>query len=438
MKNKLNLLIRDGLKKKIGTKWFKIVNIILLIMILILTNIDSIIKSFGGDFEDITKIYVIDDSNVFYESLNYAFENDETINSLNIDAQIIKSEKTYEDLINTIKENEENDIILSIKKENGRYKANITSYKYVDAVKLQVLTSLVNSIKTNLALMESNIPKEEIENIIGDIQIERTYLSEDLDENKEVMESIGAMLIPVFIMPFFFLLIMVIQMIGAEINEEKTSKSMEIIISSVPAKIHFLSKLITTNLYALLQLFLFALYIVLGLSVRMLVTGRTLVDSFSSSTGNIISTFLNSDIFSNIISALPFILIMIVLSFIAYSLLAGVLASMTTSQEDFSQLQTPMMIMVMAGYFLSLMASTYENSVFITVVSTLPFISCILSPVLFILGQITIYHVIISIALLLLTIYLLIKYGSRIYKVGVLNYSTNGLWKKMIKSLKEK
>ena len=30
MKNKLKLLIRDGLRKKINTKWFKIVNIILL------------------------------------------------------------------------------------------------------------------------------------------------------------------------------------------------------------------------------------------------------------------------------------------------------------------------------------------------------------------------------------------------------------------------
>lgn len=31
-------------------------------------------------------------------------------------------------------------------------------------------------------------------------------------------------------------------MIGAEINEEKSSKSMEIIVTSVSPKIHFLSK----------------------------------------------------------------------------------------------------------------------------------------------------------------------------------------------------
>ena len=44
MKNKLKLLIKDGLNKKINTKWFKAVNIILLVVIVALINIDNIIK----------------------------------------------------------------------------------------------------------------------------------------------------------------------------------------------------------------------------------------------------------------------------------------------------------------------------------------------------------------------------------------------------------
>lgn len=68
----------------------------------------------------------------------------------------------------------------------------------------------------------------------------------------------------------------------------------------------------------------------------------------------------------------------------------------------------------------------------------IPFISCILSPVLLFLGQITIVHVLISVGLLLLVIYLLLKYGLRIYKVGILNYSSSNLWKKMLESVKVK
>ena len=139
---------------------------------------------------------------------------------------------------------------------------------------------------------------------------------------------------------------------------------------------------------------------------------------------------------TNVLKCLPFIILMIVLSFIAYSLLAGILASMTTSAEDFSQLQTPLMVVIMLGYFLSIMASTYEKSTFIIALSCIPFISCILSPVLLFLGQIGIVEVLISVGLLILTIYLLIKYGLRIYKTGILNYSSDKLWQKMFKSLK--
>ena len=83
------------------------------------------------------------------------------------------------------------------------------------------------------------------------------------------------------------------------------------------------------------------------------------------------------------------------------------------------------------------MAGLFEGSTFIKVISFVPFISAILAPSLLILGQIGITEFLISIILVILTIFLLIKYGLKIYKVGILNYSSKGLWKKMFKALKE-
>ena len=125
------------------------------------------------------------------------------------------------------------------------------------------------------------------------------------------------------------------------------------------------------------------------------------------------------------------------LTFIAYALLAGVLASMTTNIEDFQQLQTPIMIISLIGFYLAMSANLFEGSIFIKVVSYIPLISAILSPSLLILGQIGLVDILISIGLMIVTIFLLIKYGLRIYKAGILNYSSNGLWKKMFKALKE-
>ena len=127
-----------------------------------------------------------------------------------------------------------------------------------------------------------------------------------------------------------------------------------------------------------------------------------------------------------------------VLTFIAYSLVAGILASMTTNIEDFQQLQTPIILVSLVGYYLAMMAGVFNGALFIRILSYVPFISAILSPSLLILGQISVVDILLSIALMVGTIYFLIKYGLRIYKVGILNYSSNKLWRKMWKAVRQK
>lgn len=435
MRNKLKLLIKDGLRKKLNTKTFKIINIVLLIVIPLVFNIDTVIKMFGGDFDDPVTVYVIDESGKYYNSLKSVYEQT-TLTMGNQDVEIEKADKKYETLKDEMLDEKSNDIIIRIYDETK--KADLTSFEYVDTITIQLLTNALNTVKSNLALEESDIDVNVLNEINAPMEISRTYLSDELDENYELMSYISNLIIPVFIMPFFFLLLMITQMIGAEINEEKTSKSMEIIITSVSPRIHFISKMITSNVYAIVQSILFVVYIGIGLFLRTIITGSSLINSFGENISGLLKTFIDSGMLSDILKSVPWIIVLLLLSFIAYSLLAGILASMTTSQEDYQQLQTPLMFLIMIGYFVAIMASSYEKSVFIIVLSCIPFLSCIISPVLLILGQIGIIEVLIAVGALVLTIFILLKYGLRIYKVGILNYSSNKLWKKMFMGIKNK
>ena len=96
------------------------------------------------------------------------------------------------------------------------------------------------------------------------------------------------------------------------------------------------------------------------------------------------------------------------------------------------------MVVSIIGYFLAMMAGVFEGSIFIRVLGVIPMISAILAPSLLVLGQFGIFEVILAILLVIGLNYLLIKYGLRIYKVGILNYSSKDLWKKMFKALKTK
>ena len=90
----------------------------------------------------------------------------------------------------------------------------------------------------------------------------------------------------------------------------------------------------------------------------------------------------------------------------------------------------------MMGYFLAIYSSVFQGSVFIRFMSYVPFISGILAPVMYTLGEISIWGLLLSIFFLLVVCFLLYRYGMRVYKVGILNYSSSKLWSKIFKALK--
>ena len=101
MNKKFWYLTRVSLKKKIGSKWFLVTNIILALAVIGIININSIIKFFGGDFSDNLTVYVIDNSNTY----NY-FE--ATLNSLDEDnlIKIEQTSKTKDELEKDLKDSE--------------------------------------------------------------------------------------------------------------------------------------------------------------------------------------------------------------------------------------------------------------------------------------------------------------------------------------------
>ena len=439
MKNKLMFLIGEGIKRKVNTRTFKIVNLILLLVIPILINIDTIIKFFGGDFENATQVYVIDETNSLYDTFINTYEQTENFTLSQTEIEFKKAEETSDEIEKSIIEEESKNIILTIKNsEDNIISAQITSFDEIDSGLEQRILNTLNTIRMSLALEESNIDAEELANIYKSVEITKNMLNTEYDETAENIKAFSYALIPIFIVPFFIIVIFVIQMIGAEINEEKTSKSMEIIISSVSPKTHFISKMITVNAFVLFQSILILLYSALGLIVRSKIRGTGILESFGINLSEVGTIINASSLLQEIILSLPLVLLLLILSIVAYSLLAGILASMTTSIEDYQQLQTPLMILIMIGYYLALMASSFENATFIIIFSVVPFISALLAPVLLIMGQIGITQIIISIVLLIIVIALFFRYGIRIYKVGILNYSTSKLWTKLFKAMRQK
>ena len=441
MKNKLKYLIGVSLKRKIKTKWFVIANIFLALVIICGTNIDSIINFFGGDFNKKTKIHIIDNTNQSFDLFKtYANENFGLTYSEEDKYEILKYEDNKEAAIEMLKTNESetNSIVIVFNPdEDNVINVEMISNDFSNTMDFTIINTAVNKVKVYLAIEKYDISPEQLAGLTSTIEMERTVLDENKNSSKENMTMIMTTVFPIIILPFFMLVIFLVQMIGAEVNDEKTTRGMEIIISNVSPKVHFFSKCIAGNLFILMQGGLLILYVVIG------IFSRTLFDS--GETNNIItevsgmlSEIFATDFLASLSYLIPLILILMIVTFVGYSLLAGILASMTTNTEDFQQLQTPIMLISLLGYYLAIMAGTFKGSIFIKALGYCPFISAILSPSLLVMREFTIFDMLISIGLMLIVIILLIKYGLKIYKAGILNYSTGNLWKKMLNALKTK
>ena len=432
MTNKLKFLTKMSLNKKIKTKWFLVANLIFAILIVGLINIDSVIKFFGGDFDDAQEILVIDEVGSFDAFKTYYDESAKYLEDY-VDTDIVRYTDSYDEAVKLVEEEEK--VLLVISPDSENYiKAKVVTNDGLGTITSSLINSVLSGIRSGMVLQEYDISAEEYQDINKSVMVENVVLS---DENMED-NMMAVSLMQFLTMPLFMLIIFLVQMIGAEVNEEKTTKSMEIIISNVSPKTHFLSKVLSSNLFVIIQGALLIVFVLLGIGIRYIITDGNLIGEF----GGEMTSFVNGISMNGVMDTFsvmgPILLVMILLTFFAYSLLAGILASMTTNLEDFQQLQTPIVVISLAGFYLSMMASMFSGSLFIKLMSYVPFISSLLSPTLYIMGEIGLLDLMISIGLLIGTIYLLIKYGLRIYKVGILNYSQTGLWKKMFKAIKEK
>ncbi len=438
MRNKLFYLTKQSLLKKIKTKWFVVVNILLVILTIGLINIDSIINSFGGDFNNTTEILVVDKTNKSFDVLNESFDDAQSIFKNTIKHELIEYSEGITNAEEEVKKDENKILIVLLPDSKNYMKATIVSNSYIDTVLYQTLVTAINSTKESIALANSNIDLEELAKINEPITIERVFLDNESNESGETMDMLMSTIFPIVILPFFMLTIFLVQMIGAEINDEKTTRGMEIIISNVSPKTHFFSKILAGNLFVLIQGGILLLAGALGLLIRNQISTTSILNMGLFDFQSLITTLTTSALIDKLNIIIPLTLILLILSFLGYSLISGILASMTTNAEDYQQIQTPIVLILLLGYYLSIMASMFDGSIFIRIMSYVPFVSSFLSPALLVMGQISVIDVLISIFIMCLTISVLIKYGLKIYKVGILNYSSTNLWKKMFKAVKEK
>ena len=438
MKNKRNYIIKMSLRKKIKSKWFLGINIFIFIIMILTININTIINMFGGDYKEEKLIKVIDNVDV-YKKLEESINEYSKYSATPVRLELYESNE--EDLKEYVKNNN-NVYGLIIDYDYDNYlKAAIISNDKVGNVITNPVSNALNRMRYDMAMDGLGLSQELIDKLNANVKIDNILLLEKNSNQKEDINGnnsniVGVVAVIIFTMPFFFIITTLVQMIGAEINEEKSTKAMEVIIGNVSPKQHLIAKIISCTTFTVIQILLLVIYTYIGITIRNK-TGVQIDTESNRMLNEVIKNMIDPKIVAAMMKILPLLVIFLVFTLITYAILAGVLASMTTNIDDFQQLQTPIMLTISIGFYLSILASIFEGAKLIKFMSYLPLVSFMLSPSLYMLNQVSIISVVVAVSIQIIFTILVYKYGLKVYKVGILNYSGDHLWRKIFKAIKD-
>lgn len=399
---KLKFLILYGLKKRLLKKSFLISNIIIGLLTILIINLPTIIGLFENDDYAFVRIaYVVDEA-----SLGYISQLDETLNQ-GLEEDIFIFYETQESMKDAFFEQNEYDILLMIQFDNGRL--NLDLYRFettYDTVITQTIQFL-DVFSQNQAYVPPVID---------------SFLPDDYEDPfiNEIISGISS----VFTLPLFLIMTFGIQFVGVDIIEEKSSKAIETIISSVRANIHFLSKIIASLIFITIQSLLLIIY---G-SIGTLIGNQT-----SSVTG--VSTASLTEVFVEYFPNWQGILIVtasfIFVGALLYLVIAALTAAISTTQEDYQTFQGPIMIMLVIGFYISIFASAAGGDTLLRIASFIPFFAPMTAPVAFAAGLLTPLEVILALLILIITTIGVIVLVTPIYKVAILSYEQTKLFKRL-------
>ncbi|MBO0997269.1 ABC transporter permease [Bacillus sp. SD075] len=393
---------------KLKTKSFIISTIIMMALILVLSNLSNLIDKFDSDDQE--KVAVIDQTE---DNLIDSYKN--AVKGVNDDLSIISAQDEKE-AGKMVSEEEivgylliEKDASLGFK---GTYKANQISDSAVSNDLLLALTQL----KGQITAKELNLTEQQITQLNMPPKFDTIALQKNAKTEEDLNQARGLVYVLLFVI--YFGVLMYATMIAMEVATEKTSRVMEILISSVPPVTQMFAKIMGVALLSLTQMILF--FGVGYFSIKQNLTGMD--EGFFSFFG-----FGSTDI-STIIYAIIFAL----LGYFLYATLAACLGSVVSKIEDVQQMISPMTMLVVIAFMIAMFGLGNPSASYITITSFIPFFTPMIMFLRVGMLEVPFWEIAISIAVLILTIVFLGIIGAKIYRGGVLMYGSS----KSLKSIK--
>lgn len=430
--NHLKLIIKREYLTKVKNKSFIVMTILSPMIFIALISVVAYLSQLNND--KVRTISVLDESGLVENTFK---------NSENTKYNILQN-MTLEDAKAIVKETASYGLLHIDKSSDIDAISNNIKFYSEESPSLSLISNLESQLEkklTNLKLQEQGVDVEMIEASKVNIDI---YQESFEGEKTSKIDSVVKLIFGGAAGYLLFMFIIIYgNMIMRSVIEEKTSRIIEVIISSVKPVQLMLGKIIGTSLAGITQ---FVIWIILGGILMTLVSILFGIDMMQSPQQDILQQAMetpavNSQI-ENIVTAfynLPItnLIIAFILFFISgyllYSSLYAAIGAAVDNETDTQQFMLPIIMPLVLAVYIGIFTVIEDPHGTVSVVfSFIP----LTSPVVMLMRipfGVPIWQQLVSLLLLIGTFMFTVWFAAKIYRVGILMYGKKPSYKELIK-----
>ncbi|WP_044337798.1 ABC transporter permease [Rossellomorea aquimaris] len=409
--NNFFLILSHSYLSKLKAKSFIISTVIIAAVLVLLANFDSIISNFSND--DTSIIAVQDESGNLYDPLV------QQMKITNSEIELEPATQSMGEIEKKIESEELKGLLILSESPEGLpqalYKSNSLSESNVSG-ELQVA---LQNVKSSLAASKLELSGDELVLLSGPVPFEKEALVEGAKSEEELSQARGIVYVLLFFI--YFSVIAYANMTAMEVATEKSSRVMEILISSVSPVKQMFAKIIGIGLAGLTQL-----------AVILAVGYFTMIRKKDELVGGFFEGFGFESLSASVVI---YAIIFFLLGYFLYATLAALLGSLVSRIEDVQQMIMPMTFLIMIGFFISMFGLGNPEAGFVTITSYIPFFTPMVMFLRVGMLNLPVYEPVIGIVVLLATIIILGVFGARVYRGGVLLYGKSNSYKDIKKAI---
>ncbi len=336
-------------------------------------------------------------------------------NALGKDYEVKLVDKTENELKKSVKDG---------KYKNAIYLTSPLSYKYItgDKEMTDSTTYIVDEILLKSyqisKMASSGISADEAQNILG-ATVNHDLLITGTDQTQSFLYTY------VIIMMLYIALILYGQFVCQSVVTEKSSRAMELLVTSAKPTSLMFGKVLGSGFAGLIQLvvILFSAFGFYSLNKDFWADNEAI-----------------KSVFGMPLEIVLYAILFFILGFFIYAFMYGALGSLASRPEDLNTLVMPVTFLFVAAFIIVVSAITGGNlnSTLMVVCSYIPFTSPMAMFARIAMSSVPTYEIVISVAILIGSEVLIGYLASVIYRAGVLMYGNPPKFKEILKIFKNK